>query len=122
LFPAIGLAAPKDEVAPKPPPKVVLDPKPLVDEFPTPKVVFEGLTKPPPVPKVELPAPKAGVEADAPSEVPRLPKVAVGAAVPRGIVGGPAWLLLRREFLACTKGSVGAEKGLGPESEGRGVA
>ena len=30
--------------------------------------------------------------------------------------------LLRREFLACTKGSVGAEKGLGPEREGRGAA
>ena len=93
MFPAIGLAAPKVEVAPKPPTKVVLDPKPLVDEFPTPNVVFDGLTKPPPVPKVELLAPKAGVEADAPSEVPRLPKVAVGAAVPSGIVGGPAWLL-----------------------------
>ena len=97
LFPAIGLAAPKVEVAPKPPPKDVLDPKPPVDEFPTPNVVFDGLTKPPPVPKVELPAPKAGVEADAPSEVPRLPKVAVGAAVPSGIVGGPAWLLLKQE-------------------------
>ena len=29
--------------------------------------------------------------------------------------------LLSREFLACTRGSVGAEKGLGPDREGRGA-
>merc|ERR1719507_2600585 len=56
-----------------------------------------------------------------PAAAPRLPKVAEGAAVPSPKVGGPAWLLLRREFLACTRGSVGAENGLGPDREGRGA-
>ena len=89
LLPAIGLAAPKVELAPNPP-KLVLAPKAPVVELPAPNVVFGGLTKPPP--KEVLPAPKAEADAGAPKEpaAPRLPKVAVGAAVPSAKVGGPA--------------------------------
>ena len=152
LLPAIGLAAPKVELAPNTPPKLVLAPNPpVVELLPAPNVVLDGLTKPP-AEKVVVPAPKAEADAGVPKEpaaAPRLPKVAVGAAVPSANVGGPAWLLnnvnmnmmeetlkdctqnvnllikfnlLRREFLACTRGSVGAENGLGPEREGRGAA
>ena len=95
MLPAIGLAAPKVELAPNPPPKLVLAPKPVVELAPAPNVVLDGLAKPPAA-KVLVPAPKAGVDAGAPKEpaaAPRLPKVAVGAAVPSAKVGGPAWLL-----------------------------
>ena len=90
MLPAIGLAAPKVELAPNPPPKLVLAPKAPVVELPAPNVVFDGFTKPPP--KEVLPAPKAEADAGAPKEpaAPRLPKVAVGAAVPSAKVGGPA--------------------------------
>ena len=42
----------------------------------------------------------------------------------RMIQSTKTWIvnLLRSEFLACTRGSVGAENGLGPEREGRGAA
>ena len=91
MLPAIGLAAPKVELAPNPPPKLVLAPNPPVVELPpAPNVVLA------PAEKVVLPPPKAGAAAGAPKEpaaAPRLPKVAEGAAVPSPKVGGPAWLL-----------------------------
>lgn len=84
----MGLAAPNVEF----PPKLVLAPNAPVVELPAPNVVFDGLVKPPADPKLALPTPKAGAGAWAPKEpaVPRLPKVAVGAAVPSAKVGGPA--------------------------------
>ena len=92
MLPAIGLAAPKVELAPNPPPKLVLAPNPPVVELPpAPNVVLDGLPKP-----LVLPPPKAEAGAGAPKEpaaAPRLPKVAEGAAVPSPKVGGPAWLL-----------------------------
>ena len=93
MLPAIGLAAPKVELAPNPPPKLVLAPNaPVVELLPAPNVVLDGLAKP-----LVLPPPKAEADAGAPKEpaaaAPRLPKVAEGAAVPSPKVGGPAWLL-----------------------------
>ena len=91
MLPAIGLAAPKVELAPNPPPKLVLAPNaPVVELPPAPNVVLA------PAEKVVLPPPKAEADDGAPKEpaaAPRLPKVAEGAAVPSPKVGGPAWLL-----------------------------